>query len=141
MRGELPAVSSAGFNGPAFATPFGHTAAVDPDLFARNLGVTQQEGGKFAVFTVPAIAVDDDFLGHHACGKDGGKVGFVAVIIQLPGSGNVSLLIVVIVAGINKENQALLIAGVLKEFVDLVAIGEAKTFLLEPGGDFGSQNR
>jgi len=93
-----------------------------------------------AIFAVSAIAINHNLLGPLASGHDCRQICFRVVMVKLKSPGNVPLLIMFIVAGIDENDRVHLEPGILEKLFGLRAIHDLEPLFLQPLND-GVQDR
>src|SRR6266404_3929631 len=120
---QVPAVSCAGFDRHTMGGPLFDATGINEQLFFGNPCVPEQNRSVLAVVTLSAIAINDDRLRHLTSGDRSGEVVGWAKMVQLIRSGNMARLIMVIIASIDKDHQALRVSRIMEKLYRLVAVG------------------
>ena len=112
---KFPLLRAPVSTGRLLVCPFRNPAAIDKELLIWNAHVPEQEGGGLAVVAIAAVAINHDLLRLLADRQDGVEIFFRMVRIELVSAGNVALLVMFFVAGVNENNDVLLKARIVKQ--------------------------
>src|SRR6266571_113692 len=107
---HLPALVFADLDG-----PFCHASNINREVFLWHAGFFQRQRGKLAVLAVSSGAIDHDTPGVLADRQHCRKMFLRIVSIKLVRSGNMTFLVMSVVAGIDKHDQFLIILRIVKE--------------------------
>lgn len=116
----------------ATISPVRDSARVNEKLSVWDLRIPQGQRCKLAVLAIAAIAVDDDYLGGLAQGENCAHVILRMIIVELISAGNVTSLVMLVVAGIYENDCPLLVKWIMEQFLRLFSIDNLEALFFEP---------
>src|SRR5438093_1760330 len=109
-----PALALANLDGPSVRSPICHTSNINGEALRWHAGFFQRQRGKLAVFAVSSGAINHDIRRVPTRGEHCRKMFLGIVTIKLVRSGDVTILVVSVVAGIDKHNRVQVVFRVAK---------------------------